>query len=78
MSQPFLDDRLMNDSSPGCSLRDFQQPCLRRCPVDISTLCFTGRINPNPDPRAGTAGLDGGLDGYNWKVGFGETGPLVL
>ena len=77
MSQPFLGTSSMDGSLPGCSLEDFRQPLLRQCAFDPKTLSFTGRINKNPDPRTGT-GLDGGLDGYNWKVRFGKSETFIL
>lgn len=77
MSEPFLDDSIMDDSPPSCASEDFEAPRLRRCPFDIRSMSFTGRINSTPDPVACT-GLDGGLDGYNWKVRFEEGGPTFV
>ncbi|KAI0387031.1 hypothetical protein F5Y04DRAFT_75482 [Hypomontagnella monticulosa] len=69
----------MDSSPPSCSLEDFRQPRLRRCAFPLDTLRFTSSINPNPTLRYGaTDTLDGGMDGYNWKVHFGDAGPFVL
>lgn len=63
---PYLDDKLL-DGAPSCSAADFKTPRLRKCPFDLTTIDwnFSSRI-------------DGGLDGYLWKVWFGEDGPYVL
>ena len=80
MERPFKDDSPMDDSAPNCSLKDFKQPRLRKCVFDIETLRIVDRINPKSTVPGwvSTEGLDGGLDGYNWKVYFGDEGPFVL
>ncbi|RSM19764.1 hypothetical protein CDV31_001395 [Fusarium ambrosium] len=64
MQVPFLDDKPMN-GPPSCTEQDFKQPHLRRCTFDFSTIVWERK-------------LGGGLDGYVWKVWFGETGPFAL
>lgn len=77
MNQEFLDHELMDDNTPsGCPLEALERPRLRRCAFDVSTLVFTGRINPVRTCLE--ARRDGGLDGYNWKIRFGDSGPFVL
>ncbi|OAA63356.1 hypothetical protein SPI_03519 [Niveomyces insectorum RCEF 264] len=61
---PFRDDALM-EGPPSCTLRDLRRPRLRRCPFDPDTITWLSR-------------LGGGLDGYCWKVNFGDQGPFVL
>ncbi|KAK1764171.1 hypothetical protein QBC33DRAFT_548270 [Phialemonium atrogriseum] len=50
---------------PGCTGRDLQTLRHRRFALDPATLVFKERI-------------DGGLDGYVWKVYFGDAGPFAL
>ena len=64
LRQPFDDEQPMVGPPP-CSEKDFARPLLRRCPFDFSTISWIAR-------------LDGGFDGYAWKVGFGDQGPFVL
>ncbi len=60
---PFRDDTPMI-GPPSCTAADFKLPRLRRCPWDPDDLVFEKR-------------LEGGADGYVWKVRFGKTtGPL--
>ncbi|KAL2022665.1 hypothetical protein VTK56DRAFT_4746 [Thermocarpiscus australiensis] len=61
---PFRDDSLML-GPPSCTAEDFETPRLRRCPFDLDTMSWESRI-------------DGGLDGYVWKVNFGDKGPFIL
>ncbi|GAB1311746.1 hypothetical protein MFIFM68171_01956 [Madurella fahalii] len=61
---PFYDENLMV-GPPACSERDFIRPLLRRCPFDLNTISWIAR-------------LGGGLDGFAWKVMFGDQGPFVL
>ncbi|KAK1762574.1 hypothetical protein QBC33DRAFT_481372 [Phialemonium atrogriseum] len=63
---PFLDNKWM-DGPPSCSEADFKTPRLRQCAFDIATINWKS-----------SACIDGGLDGYLWKVWFGEDGPYVL
>lgn len=63
---PFRDDETMS-GPPSCSAADFETPRLRRCPFDPAT------INWKSSSR-----IDGGLDGYIWKVWFGADGPYAL
>lgn len=62
--RPFHDDELMV-GPPDCSEKAFRRPRLRRCPFDLDTIYWISR-------------LDGGLDGFAWKVAFGDRGPFVL
>ncbi|KAH7008898.1 hypothetical protein EDB80DRAFT_751445 [Ilyonectria destructans] len=64
MGVPFLDESPMIGPAPW-SAKHFQQPRLRRCTMDPSTLAWESR-------------LGGGLDGYVWKVWFGDAGPFAL
>lgn len=75
-SEPFLDSRKMEDGPCDCS--GFQQPHLRRCAFDPSTISFLGRINAETTPWPYSGGLDGGADGYNWKARFGDSQDFVL
>jgi hypothetical protein len=61
---PFRDDALMI-APPSCTAADFELPRLRRCPFDLDNLIIE-------------ASIDGGLDGYVWKVRFGDEGPFIL
>lgn len=67
---PFLDDILMDDSPPSCALEAFRKPRLRRCPFGIDSVKFVGDVSPNS--------VDGGLDGYNWKIRFEKGGPTFV
>ena len=64
LKDPFYDEKLMI-GPPACAEADFRQPLLRRCPFDWNTISWIAR-------------LDGGLDGFAWKVMFGDQGPFVL
>lgn len=64
---PFRDSRLMDNTPPSCTAADFKTPRLRKCPFVLSTI----------DWRASSR-LDGGLDGYAWKVWFNKDRPYVL
>ncbi|KAM4057190.1 hypothetical protein HRG_004030 [Hirsutella rhossiliensis] len=64
MQVPFLDDSLMGGPLY-CTLKDFELPCLRQCAFEPSTIAWEDK-------------LGGGLDGYVWKVRFGEMGPFAL
>lgn len=76
MSQEFLDENLMDyENKPECTLQALKRPRLRRCAFDTSTMVFVGPINRQP--RQG-AEQDGGLDGYNWKVRFGNDTRLFV
>ncbi|ATY62558.1 hypothetical protein CCM_08068 [Cordyceps militaris CM01] len=63
---------------------DFKIPRLRRCPFDINTMTIIGPVHPHKYrqvvhyPSKNTPDIDGGFDGYNWKVCFGDRGPFVL
>ncbi|KAH8654680.1 hypothetical protein BGZ61DRAFT_203700 [Ilyonectria robusta] len=63
---PFRDDGWMS-GPPSCSAADFETPRLRRCPFDPATIDWKS-----------SSRIDGGLDGYAWRVWFGEDGPYVL
>ncbi|KAM3427565.1 hypothetical protein MY4824_009355 [Beauveria thailandica] len=76
MRQEFLDENLMDyENEPECTLQALKRPRLRRCAFDTSTMVFVGPINRQP--RRG-AEQDGGLDGYNWKVRFGNDPRLFV
>lgn len=64
MQVPFLDDNPMSGPPP-CTSQDFELPRLRKCTFDPSTIQFQKK-------------LGGGLDGYVWKVWFGDVGPFAL
>lgn len=64
LQQPFSYEEQMV-GPPACSANDFLRPLLRRCPFDLRTISWE-------------AALDRELDGYAWKVRFGNEGPLVL
>ncbi|EFX01077.1 hypothetical protein CMQ_6019 [Grosmannia clavigera kw1407] len=61
---PFCSDAFMI-GPPSCTLNDLRRPRLRKCPFDIGSTTW---IKP----------LGGGLDGYCWKVMFGNEGPYVI
>ncbi|KAI1767842.1 hypothetical protein GGR53DRAFT_480917 [Hypoxylon sp. FL1150] len=66
-SIPFLSDELITSAVPH-SMSDFKQPRLQRCPFDLGTIDLN-RLEM----------LDGGLDGYNWKIFFSDqSSPYVL
>lgn len=71
MSEPFLDDAVMDGKPPTCTRASFKQPRLRRCPNSLDTTTFVGRVNS-------TVTSDGGLDGYNWKVRFGDEDAVFV
>ncbi len=60
----FRDDALLV-GPPSCTAADFKKPRLRRRPFDPADLRFEAR-------------LGGGLDGYVWKVHFGDQAPFAL
>lgn len=60
---PFRDDSLML-GPPSLTAADFKMPRLRRCRFDLATVSWEARIG-------------GGLDGYVWKVKFGDEGPFI-
>jgi hypothetical protein len=47
------------------SLSAFKTSLLHQCPFDLTTI-------------SSGACLGGGIDGYVWKVRFGESGPFAL
>ena len=57
VSRPFLSEKMMQ-GRPSCTIADFRAPRLRRCPYSPEALTFIDRI-------------DGGLDGFVWKVAVG-------
>lgn len=61
---PFRDDAPMM-GPPGTTAADLEMPRLRRCPFSLDSMVWEARV-------------DGGLDGYIWKVRFGAQGPLAL
>ncbi|KAK3901738.1 hypothetical protein C8A05DRAFT_34570 [Staphylotrichum tortipilum] len=69
---------LMDDNHPGCSFSDFSWPRLQQCPHDVKSIIFAGRINSAAKDSRSIADLDGGLDGYNWKIRFEDGGPLYV
>lgn len=64
VSLPFRDDTVMRGPAK-CSKEDFRQPLLRRCCLDQDDIHFMERI-------------DGGFDGYVWKVKTDQEGPFAL
>ncbi len=78
MARPAYTYTFMDDGHPGCSSADFMMPCLRQCPHKVNTITFAGRINSAPRDTRSVAELDGGLDGYNWKVRFEDDGPVYV
>ncbi|KAH6988151.1 hypothetical protein BKA56DRAFT_479052 [Ilyonectria sp. MPI-CAGE-AT-0026] len=64
MKVPFLDTSPMIGPA-SCTEQAFEEPLLRHCVLDPSTLVFEKR-------------LGGGLDGFVWKVRFGNKGPFAL
>ncbi|KAB5536038.1 hypothetical protein GE09DRAFT_971703 [Coniochaeta sp. 2T2.1] len=65
-SRRFLDETLM-DGPAGCKLSDFARPRLRKCPFDIRSIAWK-------DAKV----LGSGLDGWVWRVNFGDQGPFAL
>ncbi|KAK5661241.1 hypothetical protein OQA88_11134 [Cercophora sp. LCS_1] len=61
---PFRDDAPMV-GPPRTTAADFKMPRLRRCLFDLDGMVWEAR-------------MDGGMDGYVWKVRFGAQGPYVL
>ena len=72
MAKPFLDDSPMDGSLPSCTLQSFQTPRLRRCPHDFGSVSFVGDIDSKYRQ------LNGGIDGYNWKIRFEKGGPIFI
>lgn len=66
LSRPFLDDTLMQ-GPPSCKIADFKRPRLRRCPFDLASISWE-------DAKV----LGCGLDGFVWRVNFGDQGPFAL
>lgn len=62
--KPFYTEDLLI-GPPKRTWQDFQLPRLRRCPFDLEDILWERR-------------LGGGLDGYSWRVKFGQRGPFVL
>ena len=82
----------MGDKPLGCTVQDFKNPRLRKCAYDLTSIKFLGPINPRglihlgmlpigvvpTEPRRQPE-LDGGVDGYNWKIQIdGEDETCVL
>ncbi|KAJ4161591.1 uncharacterized protein LMH87_007622 [Akanthomyces muscarius] len=77
MHKEFLNHELKDDNSrSSCPLEALELPRLRRCAFDVSTLHIIGPVNPIQTRFEER--VDGGLDGYNWQIRFGERGPFVL
>jgi hypothetical protein len=55
------------DGAPCCSLEDLERPRLRQCIYDPADINWTVSFR-----------IGGGLDGYLWKVWFGDRGPYVM
>ncbi|KAF5619782.1 hypothetical protein F52700_11610 [Fusarium sp. NRRL 52700] len=62
----FRDDMLMS-GPPSCSAANFKRPRLRRCLFNPATIDWSH-----------SSRVGGGVDGYIWKVWFGEDGPYAL
>ncbi|KAK5989676.1 hypothetical protein PT974_07931 [Cladobotryum mycophilum] len=65
---PFLDDAEMQ-GAPNLSIAAFETPKLRRCPFNLASVNWRSKS---------TSALGGGLDGFVWKVSFGDDGPYAL
>lgn len=61
---PFRDDAPMI-GPPGTTAAEFDMPRLRRCAFNLDSMVWEARV-------------DGGMDGYVWKVRFGAQGPFAL
>jgi len=48
---------------PRTTAADFEMPRLRRCPFDLDGMVWESRV-------------DGGMDGYVWKVGLEPRSPM--
>lgn len=79
-SQPFLDDNVMDhESPPSCAKSDLKRPRLRKFPFDLDSISFVGGIYPYHSRNVWTGqGIDGGLDGYNWKIRVRNAGPTYV
>ncbi|POR32212.1 Uncharacterized protein TPAR_07593 [Tolypocladium paradoxum] len=66
LKAPFLDESWM-DGQPCCSAASFLVPRLRQCTFKLATIKWKT-----------VKKIDGGLDGYLWRVYFGKDGPYVL
>lgn len=65
---PFLDDTIMDENSPpSCRVADFKVPRLRKCGFNVDSIDWA---------RAEVLGA--GLDGFVWRVNFGNNGPYAL
>ena len=78
MKTPFLDDSPMDSTPLACSRERFRRPLLRRCPFDLSSVIFAGCVNSKPKDLQAPALLDGGLDGFNWKIRLKHGGPFFV
>ncbi|OAA62615.1 Six-bladed beta-propeller, TolB-like protein [Niveomyces insectorum RCEF 264] len=65
-SIPFLSNEPLAGPA-GCKEFDFRRPRLRRCPFDINTINW----------KDATV-LGYGMDGWVWRVRFGDGGPFAL
>ena len=65
---PFLDDTIMNENTPpSCKVADFRIPRLRKCGLDLDSVSWEN-----------AEVLGAGMDGFVWRVYFGDKGPYVL
>lgn len=68
LTVPFLDDTVMEETSPpSCKVANFKRPRLRKCGFDLNSIDWR---------RAKVLGA--GLDGWVWRVHFGDKGPYAL
>ncbi|KAJ9143277.1 Six-bladed beta-propeller, TolB-like protein [Coniochaeta hoffmannii] len=51
----------------GCKIEDFRKPRLRKCPFDLNSISWK-------DAKV----LGCGVDGWVWRVHFGDRGPFAL
>ncbi|KLU91897.1 hypothetical protein MAPG_10846 [Magnaporthiopsis poae ATCC 64411] len=61
---PFTTDEPMSGPAP-YSWADLKKPLLRKCPFELKDIRWLKH-------------LGGGMDGYCWKVAFGDQGPFVV
>ena len=65
-SMPFLSNTIMSGPA-GCKVEDFRRPRLRKCPFDLKSISWK-------DAKV----LGYGVDGWVWRVNFGDRGPFAL
>lgn len=63
--KPFRVEEPLVGPPSSCTWESFRDPRLRKCPFDMASIRWSRR-------------LGGGIDGYVWKVYFGQEGPFAL